>query len=496
MSRITNFSKLALPPREEILLEIDRRRCAESLAEFTRRAWHVLEPATPLAWGWALDAMCEHLEAVSRGQILKLLMNVPPGCMKSLLVGVFWPAWEWGPANLPEKRYISTAHKQELATRDNMKCRRLIMSEWYQRRWPIALVGDQNQKTKFENDLTGFRESMAFTSMTGSRGDRVILDDPLSVDDANSDAALHAAEITFLEALPTRVNNSDSAIVVIMQRLHERDTSGIILDMGLPYVHLCLPMEYEPDRKCVTCLGFNDPRTEPGELLFPERFSQDAVDDLKLTLREYGTAGQLQQRPVPRGGGQFKREWFRTVKAIPVGTHYMRGWDFAASTSDKADYTACVKIGKKPDGRFIIVHAWHDRVSPLGVDTALQSYATSDGHACPISIPQDPGQAGKDQAQRRVLMLAGYKIDASPETGDKVTRSEALAAQAEAGNVDLLEGDWNEAFLNEMCSFPYGAHDDQVDAASRAFSKLCLASGGLKISKDAIDSVKRYRYGR
>lgn len=145
--------------------------------------------------------------------------------MKSLLVGVVFPAWEWGPRGRQSLRYLGTAHKQDLALRDNVKCRRLIESAWYQARWPVALTGDQNAKTKFENDRTGFREAMAFTSMTGSRGDRILIDDPLSVDDANSDARRFAVETTFCEALPTRVNDETSAKIVIMQRLHERDVS-------------------------------------------------------------------------------------------------------------------------------------------------------------------------------------------------------------------------------------------------------------------------------
>jgi hypothetical protein len=141
-----------------------REICRRSLAAFARRAWPVLEPSTELKWGWPLDAICEHLEAVSRGEIRRLLMNVPPGSMKSLLTGVIWPAWEWGPRGEPEKRIVATAHKETLATRDNLKCRRLIQSRWYQHLWPTRLTSDQNAKTKFENDRTGFREAMAFTS--------------------------------------------------------------------------------------------------------------------------------------------------------------------------------------------------------------------------------------------------------------------------------------------------------------------------------------------
>lgn len=456
-------------------LAIERELCRRSLADFAKRAWPILEPATPLRWGWALDAICAHLEAVTRGEILRLLMNVPPGTMKSLLTGVIWPAWEWGPCGLPEKRFIGTAHKQDLAIRDATKCRRLIQSEWFQSLWPLALTSDQNAKTKFENAKTGFREAMAFTSMTGARGDRVILDDPLSADDANSDAALTAAELTFLEALPTRVNNDQSAIVVIMQRLHQRDTSGLILDRGLPYVHLCLPMRFEPDRRCVTPI-FTDPRTKPDELLFPERFPEAQVAELERTLGSYATAGQLQQRPVPRGGGLFRREWFSTVNALPVGCRFVRGWDLAATEDADAAATAGVLMAMAPDGRFIIVDVKRAQVSAAGVELLLRSTAEQDRaqfKSVRGSIPQDPGQSGKAQAQHLIRhVLVGFDYHASPESGDKETRARPLAAQAEIGNVSLLAGDWNAQFLDETSTFPMGKWKDQVDAAGRAFTEL------------------------
>jgi len=462
-------------------LAVEREYCKRSLANFAKESWHVLEPSTPLKWGWALDAICEHLEAVSSGEILSLLMNVPPGTMKSLLTGVIFPAWEWGPRQMPELRYMGTSHKQDLAVRDNLKCRRLIQSQWYQDRWPITLTSDQNAKTKFENDKTGFREAMAFESMTGSRADRVLLDDPLSVDHANSDPALKSAEITFTESLPTRLNNEQSAKIVIMQRLHERDTSGLILSRQLNYVHLCLPMEFEPDRRCQTSIGFKDPRTEDGELLFPERFSRTQVDDLKATMGSYATAGQMQQRPSPREGGLFKRAWFNPVREVPNGVEFARGWDLAASVEKTAAYSAGVKIGKYPNGRFVIAHSVRDRLTAGGVERLIVSTAGTDGKQCRISLPQDPGQAGKSQAQYLVKQLAGFTAKKSPESGDKVTRAGPLSAQAEAGNVDILvTGDtardaWVDPFLDELSLFPGGTFKDQTDAATRAFDELVSA---------------------
>lgn len=456
-------------------LAVERELCRRSLAQFARLCWPVLEPSTPLKWGWALDAICEHLEAVTSGQIQRLLMNVPPGSMKSLLTGVIWPAWEWGPAGRPQHRFLGTAHSQTLAVRDNMKARRLIASQWYQSRWPTLLTSDQNAKTKFENDKTGFREAMAFTSMTGSRGDRVVLDDPISADNANSDAELENARITFTETLPTRVNNDKSAIVVIMQRLNERDTSGVIMDLGLDYEHLMIPMRYEADRAKKTSIGWKDPRTKDGELMFPERFPEAQVTSLEKTLGSYATAGQLQQRPSPRGGAMLRRDWFEVVTAAPAGCTWVRGWDLAATASNGADWTAGVLIGRAPNGRFYIQDVRRAQATPANVRAMIKNTTTQDGEAwgaVRIDLPQDPGQAGKAQAQDLVAMLSGFNAHASPETGDKITRAEPFAAQAEAGNVALVKGGWNAAFLDEIEAFPMGKHDDQVDATSRAFNAL------------------------
>src|SRR5699024_3646523 len=141
----------------------ERELCSRSLAEFVRRAWHVIEPSTPLLWGWVMDVLCEHLEAVSSGEITRLVANVPPGRMKSIMLGVMLPAWEWGPRAMQHHRYLGTAHSQTLAMRDSRRCRLLIESQWYQKRWPVKITTDQNTKAKFENTATGFREAMAFT---------------------------------------------------------------------------------------------------------------------------------------------------------------------------------------------------------------------------------------------------------------------------------------------------------------------------------------------
>lgn len=464
---------------------MERELCRRSLADFARLAWCVLEPATPLKWGWALDAICLHLEAVTDGRINRLLMNVPPGTMKSLLTGVIWPAWEWGPRDMQEMRFVGTAHEEQLAIRDSRRCRDLIKSEWYQRLWPVALVRDLDGKREFGNSRKGFRQARAFTSMTGVRGDRVILDDPISADGANSEAKREEVRTTFTETLPTRVNSERSAIVVIMQRLHERDPSGVILSMGLPYTHLCIPMRFEADRRCTTSIGWTDPRMQEGELMFPERFGEAQVRELEDVLGDYGAAGQLQQRPAPRGGGIIKATQIGIIDAIPAGRiDWVRAWDLAATEAkggSRPDYTAGPKLGRMPDGRFVIADMVRLRAGPDERDRAIVNTARADGRGVRISLPQDPGQAGKTQAMYLVRELAGYPVATSPESGDKVTRALPLIAQINVGNVLMLRGAWNDALLAEMATFPVGAHDDQIDGLSRAFGAL-LTSGRPGVS--------------
>ena len=454
------------------IIDIEREACRRSLATFVREAWHVLEPGQPYIHGWHVEAVCEHLEAITAGDLTRLLINIPPGTMKSTLVSVFWPAWEWGPKGMPHIRFIGASHEQGLATRDTLKMRRLVTSDWYQARWPLGLTGDQNQKTYYENASTGFRQACAVASMTGRRGDRVAWDDPHSAESALSLAHRETALRVFQETLPTRLNNPDSsAIVIVMQRLHEADVSGFILENDLGYEHLCLPMEYEAERCCVTSIGFVDPRTEEGELLFPERFPRAVVDRDKKVMGAMAVAGQFQQRPAPRAGGLFEWDKLQVVDAAPKMRSIVRYWD-KAGTDGAGAYTAGVKMGGGADGLFYVLDVERGQWAAPQRERTIRTTAELDGHGVGIWIEQEPGSGGKESAESTIRSLAGYTIKAERPSGDKATRAEPLAVQVEAGNVRLLRGPWNQAFIDEVKTFPVGKYKDQVDAASGAFNKL------------------------
>lgn len=461
-------------------LALEREHCRRGLGNFIKRGWRVLEPGQPYVHGWHMDAISEHLEAITKGQITRLLINIPPGTMKSMSTAVFWPAWEWGPQGMPSMRFIGASHEENLAIRDNVKMRRLIQSDWYQALWPTTMAGDQNAKTYFENDKTGWRQACPVRSMTGRRGDRVLWDDPHSVEDAHSEAELEGANRIFRETLPTRLNNpASSAIVIVMQRLSVKDVSGVITGEDMGYEHLCLPMEYEGPRK-ITSIGFLDPRKEQGELLFPARFPREVVERDKKIMGPYAVAGQFQQRPSPAEGGEFQPDLIEVVDAIPAGAvTWCRGWDLAA-TEGAGDFTAGVKVGRLPDGRYIVANAVRKQFGTAKRDQLIKATASGDGMGrVKQSLPQDPGQAGKGQAAALVSLLAGHQVHTSPETGDKIVRARPLASQVNAGNVLMLRGPWNTEFIEELRLFPNGLNDDQVDAASRAFNGLLGPRAGV-----------------
>jgi phage terminase large subunit-like protein len=510
-----------------IAVAIEASLLSESLADFTRSAWPILEPQTQLRWGWALDAICEHLTAVTEGHITRLLMNVPPGCMKSLLTGVIWPAWEWTRPGLRSTRYLGTAHKKDLAVRDNLKCRRLIESPWYQERWPIALVSDQNAKTKFENDATGFREAMAFSGMTGSRGDRVILDDPLSVDGANSAADLKAAELTFTEALPTRVNNEASAIVVIMQRVHEEDTSGIIIGRALDYTHLMLPMRFEKERRCRTSIGFVDPRKKDGELLFPERFPEREVQRLERIMGSYAVAGQLQQRPSPRGGGLFKDEFIKLWpkdKKLPALHFVLQSYDTAFTDQTTNDPTACTVWGvfqEKTDAySMILLDAWDEHLTyakarkRIVTDWTTKYGVTDKDPTFPGRRPDDILVENKGSGIAILQELRSARVPAksyNPGRADKTARAEQALPLFEVGTMYVPETStepgsdvplnlrryvsWARPFVNELTKFgPGAARDDYVDTYTQATIYLRDA-GWLDVEAAAEEPPESAPYG-
>ena len=510
---------------DKVLIDLDKAEAAESLVSFIRMAWSIVEPGQPYTHGWHIDAICEHLEAITDGHELadgtlynRLLVNVPPGTMKSLITNVFWPAWEWGPCNMPHLRYVCAAHKVEnLSARDSRRMRQLITSEWYQARWGelVKLAKDQNEKLNFVNSVGGFRIATAITSLTGIRGDRVIIDDPHSVDSAASETQRQTEVTTFLEAIPTRLNDPiRSSIVIIMQRLHEEDVSGIILDKQLGYDHLMLPMEFDPARAFPTKLGFIDPRTEAGELLFPERFPAEVVARDSRVMGPYATAGQFQQEPTPRGGGVIKREWWRLYEAsvFPPMEYVVASLDTAYTIKAENDFSALTVWGlfsgaqaqridayatrggqrrdtqdamnmfdqaaqvlhKGPEGprgdqpRLMLMDGWQER---LELHDLVEKVAKSCRRLKVDLLLIENKAAGHSVAQeiRRLYSHEDWGVQMyDPKTLDKLARLYSIQHLFAEGIIYAPDRAFADMVIQQVSVFPKGKNDDIVDTVSMA----------------------------
>ena len=317
------------------------------LIAFVRYFWSVLEPETPFVDGWPLWAMCEHLEAVTFGEITRLLMNVPPGFMKSMLVDVFWPAWEWGPMKKTHYRYIAFSYSASLTERDNDRFRTLITNEAYQRlygpmktkvktetmtfeeRDEAGQVALRNKTTiKVINTHTGWKLASSVGGVaTGERGDRIIIDDPHSVQEAESERVREETVRWFRESISSRFNDlSTGALVIIMQRVHDADVSGVVLDPDneFDYCHVCIPWNFDPLRafregKVVrNQIGWADPRADEDdeeankdEPAWEDRFSVEAMERTRREIGPYGWSSQYDQSPKPRGHGVFNPDWWQ-----------------------------------------------------------------------------------------------------------------------------------------------------------------------------------------
>ena len=478
--------------------------CKRSLKMFVKRAWHVIEPGVPYVDGDHIDIICEHLQAITEGEIRFLLINIPPRHAKSTIVSVMWPCWEW--IRRPQEKYLTASYSGILSTRDNLKARRLITSPWYQGLWgdTVKLSDDQNQKTRFENSETGYRiASSVGGTATGEGGSRLILDDPHSAQEAQSDALRESALEWFDMVWSTRMNDPKrDAMVTIMQRLHEKDVSGRIMELG-GWEHLCLPAEFDGKRR-KTYLGYYDKRLDEGELLWPERFGQVEIDKLKNVLGSYGVAGQLQQEPAPSGGGIVKTDLFRlwtNTKALPPFEYIIQSYDTAFTASTQNDPTACSVWGiffwegvynvmlidawsdhlEYPDLRARVIKEWSAKYAGDKNDPTNKARSPD---LCLIEKKGSGQSLLQDLSQARVI-VAEY----NPGNADKVSRTHMITPLLDAGLVWVPEskrGDtwptWADGMMQQMSRFPNAEHDDYVDTLSQAL-RYIRDAGYLSLSR-------------
>lgn len=363
-----------LPPKTQIEAE----QCKRSLHAYVRLSWSLVEQATPLVDNWHIGVICEYLEALYSLQIQNLIINVPPGHAKSLLCSVFFPTWVW--IKMPEARFFCGSHARDLATRDAVRSRRLLQSDWYQQRFGdvFQMTGDQNVKTRYENDKTGHRVSVGVDAgWTGHRGNYIVWDDPLDKTKKDSDTERNKANEAVKSSFGTRGDiPKEMRRLMIMQRLHDDDPTGHIMqamkdDLNFPvFEHLVLPARYEPKR-FFSSIGLKDPRKKAGELLFPQLFDEKVLSDTEALLGEMDAAGQLQQRPAPAGGAIFLRKWYEvTENRYDPGdqTIYNQAvarwlfYDTAFKDEEQNDATARIIFELMPDYRIFLRDAWWQKM--------------------------------------------------------------------------------------------------------------------------------------
>jgi len=494
-SPFINIGGVNIDLREQ-MKAIERYEAEQSLYNFLQMAWPHFDPA-PFTGGWHIEAIAEHLEAVTDGEIKRLLINIPPRCCKSNLVSVAYPAWVWAQSHKnftsgPGVKFLCASHSLQLAERDSGKCRDLLKTEWYQNLFGdrVTLRKDSDAKSRYGNEQGGERLIRSVTAgATGEGGDVIIIDDPNDASDANSEASRIAVTEWWSGTMTSRLNNKkNGAYIIIQQRVAENDLTGYLLDKNAEgWEHLMIPMRFEGDRKCVTSIGWEDPRTKEGDLLWPEVVGEPEAKAQEAEWGPFTTSGQYQQRPEPQGGGIIKREWWNLWEgdAYPEFDYVIGSCDTAYGERQTSDYSAMTVWGiyqhqvkwspemgiingvvNIPTGTNVIVphvmlmYAWAERLDfhelvekialtsrKFKVDTLL-----IENKASGISVAQE---------MRRVYSHEPFAVRLSnPGALDKVARLYSVQHLFADGIIHAPDKEWAEKVINQVSQFPRGKNDD------------------------------------
>lgn len=433
---------------------------------------------------WHHQTICDALTKVLNGEILNLVINLPPRYSKTELAMVDFISYSIG--RYPDAEFIYTSYSGKLAQTYSGEARDVITHEAYSDIFPgVLLSTDTKAKAAWKTTRGGALYSVGIGgSVTGMGagklregfGGAIVIDDPHKADEARSDVIREGVIEWYQNTLQSRVNSPRTPKILIMQRLHERDLAGWLLSggSGEEWHHLCLPAIAE----------VADEHRQPGDALWPAKHSRAKLEEMREAM-PYTFAGQYQQAPASPEGNIFKPDRIEIVESVPADrVRWLTGWDFAATVpviGKDPDWTAGLRLGVDHNGRYYISDLARMRGAPDEVEACLLNTAKRHGRATSISIPQDPGQAGKSQVLAFTKMLAGFRVSSSPESGDKITRAEPFAAQVNVGNVSMLKAEWNNIIIDEMRAFPNGSHDDTIDAGSRAFAELAVKKRGFVI---------------
>jgi predicted phage terminase large subunit-like protein len=462
-----------LSPRKAMLAQL----AEQSFHEFVKQAWPNIESAE-FVDGPHIKLVCEHLQAITNGQIRWLLINIPPRHCKSSLVNVLWPAWEWGPRNRPGESYLSVSHRSDLSDRDLHRCRLLLDSPWYQERWGnrFGWLKDQCTLTRYRNDKKGCRISTAKGAALGEGGTRLLFDDLQNAVSVRSQLQRETDWQWYRDTFMLRDSSPLKSVrICIGQRLHEDDIYGRMLAHEKRWVHLRLPMSYEPWDKCVTTVG-EDWRTYENEPIWPQQFEGDVAMAIEFAkaweLEEpYVFSSQGQQHPTPPGGLIFCDDQFMRYDHLPQdqGMPYIfSSWDLATEGLELGCACAGVLMAYYPQSKsYYILDERHFRKEFPQQVIAIQELADAFPEAqAHVVEKQSNGAAAIATLQG---MVKGIQPFPTAGLGSKEQKWRAVSPRVRGGNVFVPNESWApwiKLWLKEVCGAPFATQNDRTDAFS------------------------------
>jgi len=430
---------------------------------FVRKCFHTLNPATPYLDNWHIELIGEYLEACRRREIRRLIINMPPRALKSICVSAAWPAFLLGHA--PAERIMTASYASGLSIKHALDCRRIMQSGWYREVFPnCQLAADQNEKHKFATTRFGHRIATSIGgTATGEGGNFLILDDPQNPAQVMSDVQRQHAVDWFEHTFATRLDDKRNGVMVlVMQRLHEGDLSGYLLDKG-GWEHLCLPAIAPQNTRYD--FGRVRKHRERGELLHAARESAALLQQTQRELGSYGFAAQYQQNPLPTEGGMVRRQWFRRFRQTPQAwERVVQSWDTAVKAGKAHDASVCVTVAQS-EGCHYVLDVSSIRVEYPELRRRVVTHAREWQADVVLIEDKASGQSLLQDLRKEPDMPP---LVAILPRKDKVTRFAAVSAMIEAGQVALpVDAVWLAEFERELLAFPQGKHDDQVDAFSQ-----------------------------
>ncbi len=435
---------------------------------FLRKAFETVSPGDELCWSWHLDAIGWQLNRVRTGETRRLIVTIPPRHLKSITISVAWVAFMLG--HRPDLRYVCVSYSQELAQKHARDCRALMHSEWYRRIFPGAVLSrSRSAEHDFETTARGGRFSTSLGgTLTGRGGDIIILDDPMKPDDAMSESVRKGVLEWYSNTLTSRLNDKTrGAIILVMQRLHEDDLAGHLLETG-DWCHLCLPAIAEAAEEIPVGKSKSHLRAI-GEPLHPGREPRALLEETRRTVGSMVFSAQYQQAPVPAGGNLVERDWLKRYAIAPEsqpGDRIVQSWDTATKDGVMNDFSVGITalIRKR---EIYILDVYRNRLTFPELRKKVMSLARRFSANVLLIEDAASGQQLIQQMRAESMREVPRPIPCKP-VGDKITRMAAQTSRIEAGELILPENaPWLAGFERELLAFPGGRHDDQVDALAQ-----------------------------